>query len=409
MTRVHLIKVALIACFCFEIAVASPGQTLTTLFSFNGTDGSSPTTLIQGIDGNFYGTTAGGGSPGGGTFFRMDSADDVSTLYNFCSQNNCADGAGPNTLMQTQQGNFYGLTVSGGTAEAGTAFEITGDQNLTVLHSFCTEKNCSDGEFPNPGLLYASNGNFYGATMNGGGCCGYGVLFRLSPAGKFATIHSFNQTDGSMPNGGLIENGGFLYGTTINGGAYLAGTVFRTTMTGKGLTLLYSFCRKRGRHNDLCLDGEGPSAGLLKTKDGSLYGTTIGGGTHANAGTIFKITLEGKLTRLYSFCAQSACTDGESPTNLIEGLDGNLYGLATAGGAYGEGAIFSITPEGKFTGLYSFCSQRTKCTDGALPASLMQIAGGMFYGTTSLGGANDNCNANEGCGTIFSFSAVVKP
>ena len=155
-------------------------------------------------------------------------------------------------------------------------------------------------------------------------------------------------------------------------------------------------------------DGQNPLDALIQATDGNLYGTTQVGGVGnscqipAGCGTVFKISLSGDLTTLYSFCAQATCTDGAVPVGgVIQGTDGNLYGTTVAGGT-GYGTLFQLTPAGVLTTLHTFCSQPA-CTDGYAPeASLMQATNGTFYGTTYTGGSND-------AGTIFSLNMGLRP
>jgi uncharacterized repeat protein (TIGR03803 family) len=235
-----------------------------------------------------------------------------------------------------------------------------------------------------------------------------------SPAQNYplATLASFNGTNGQQPFGSLIQGtDGNFYGTTTYGGASGCGdasgcgTVFKMTPTGT-LTTLYSFCPQSD-----CTDGYWPTAGLVQGRNGNFYGTTSSGGVNehppnapAVGGTVFEITPGGVLTTLYSFCSESpgngVCSDGDEPmAAMILGTDGNLYGTTNVGGAFGSGTVFQMTPRGKLTTLYNFCSQSTSevgvCTDGARPTTaLVQGSNGSFYGTTQSGGATGN-------GTVF--------
>src|ERR1022692_4125687 len=163
------------------------------------------------------------------------------------------------------------------------------------------------------------------------------------PAQTFTTLHSFDNTDGASPNAALVQgtNGDF-YGTTSDFVGPGHGTVFKIT-PGGALTTLYSFCSQSA-----CTDGEYPYAGLIEAASGDFYGTTSQGGAGSPAyGTIFRITPSGTLTTLYSFCSQSACADGEQPfAGLVQGTDGDFYGTTAAGGANGYGTIFKITRSG---------------------------------------------------------------
>lgn len=377
--------------------IAARAQTFTSLHSFDGTDGDfTYTALTQATNGNLYGTAYGGGANGQGTVFKMTPAGTLTTLYNFCSQNACADGAEPHVApVLAANGNLYGTTAQyGANGTGGTVYKITPSGTLTTLHSFCAQSGCADGAIPFAGLVLATNGDFYGTT-NGGGTFSYGTIFRITANSTLATLHSFDGADGTYPQGaGLIQaTDGNFYGTTQSGGTNGDGTVFKITPSGT-LTTLYSFCSQAD-----CADGEDPEAGLVQATDGNFYGTTQSGGTtQGSGGTIFRITPSGTLTTLYRFCSQGGCTDGESPESaLIQATDGNFYGTTYNGGANFEGTIFKISLSGALTTLYSFCSQ-AGCTDGQNPnAPLVQDTNGKFYGTTYQGGAN-------GVGTVFSLS-----
>jgi uncharacterized repeat protein (TIGR03803 family) len=290
-------------------------------------------------------------------------------------------------------------------------------QTYTVLHSF----DGTDGATPYGALVQATNGNLYGTTLQGGNNqCAYpcGVVFEITPVGKLTTLHKFDQTDGAVPTGALVQAAnGNLYGTTDSGGFLNCnlgstpgcGTVFEINLTGV-LTTLYSFC-PRGFP---CTDGSKPMAGLVQATNGNLYGTTYMDGLadcpfyDTGCGTVFEITPTGTLTTLYSFCSQSGCTDGELPTAaLVQATNGNLYGTTLGGGANGYGTVFKITPTGTLTMLYSFCSQ-SSCTDGAEPqAGLVQATDGNFYGMTQYGGTEyggNGCLVIGGCGTVFKIT-----
>ena len=183
--------------------------------------------VVQGTDGNFYGTTEELGTGGQGTVFKMAPSGTVTTLHSFCSKSGCSDGSDPwQGLVQGSDGNFYGTTNSGGAKNGGTVFKITPSGNLTTLHDFCSQTDCSDGQNPIAALVRGSDGNFYGATQNGG-VYTYGTLFRITSSGMLTTLHSFDLTDGSAPVAALMQAvNGTLYGTTILGGADGVGSVF---------------------------------------------------------------------------------------------------------------------------------------------------------------------------------------
>ncbi len=387
--------------------VASAQSPLATLHSFSGTDGSQPdAALIRARDGNLYGTTfSGGASLYYGTVFRISPSGALTTLYSFCAQSGCPDGAGPSAgLVQASNGDLYGTTSSGGAnGSYGTVFKITPSGALTTLYSFCSQGYpCTDGWDPMAALAESASGNLYGTTFlggaNSGGANGGGTVFQITPSGALTTLYTFcspalpHCPNGANPNTGLIQgNDGSLYGPTLWGGNRGEGTIFKIT-PGGSLTKLYSFC-PQGSH---CASGRSPSAALVQASDGNLYGTTPFGGANNN-GTIFKITPSGALTTLYRFCSLSGCPDGARPyASLVRASDGSLYGTTYYGGMNGGGTIFKITPGGALTTLYSFCSM-SACADGQYPyAGLIQV-GGNLYGTTSFGGSSNN-------GTVFRLS-----
>jgi uncharacterized repeat protein (TIGR03803 family) len=218
-----------------EIFKITPSGTLTTLHSFDGTDGDLPqAALVQGTDGNFYGTTNEGGPSGAcnggcGTVFKITPGGTLTTLSSFV--NYPTDGVNPiAALIQGTDGNFYGTNSSGGVNFDGAIFKITPSGTLTVLHSF----DGTDGDSPAAALVLATDGNFYG-TAPAGGANGYGTVFRMTPSGTLTTLHSFDNTDGRLPNALIQDTSGTLYGTTESGtsviGKYhrctgICGTVF---------------------------------------------------------------------------------------------------------------------------------------------------------------------------------------
>lgn len=374
--------------FCVALAISSSAQTLSTLVNFDETNGAQPrSTLVIGIDGNFYGTTVGGGSDESGTFFKMTPDGALTVLYNFCSPNTCTDGAYPAPgagLVQAAGGDFYGTTTGGGAVNRGTIFKITTSGALTTLHSF----SGPDGAQPYAGLVQATDGNFYGTTYFGGAKGNEGTVFKITPEGEFTTLYSFDGIIGAAPYAGLIQaRDGALYGTTLFAGTRGGGTIFRIT-TGGTLTVLHNFDNQ---------DGINPWARLVQGSDGDLYGSTGIGGAYCpkGCGTIFKITTSGVLTTLHSFNE----TDGEEPlAELVQGADGDFYGTAYYGGTNdvcleGCGTVFKITTAGALTTLHNFHS-----TEGAWPESgLVQTSNGEFYGPTSRGGSDDE-------GTIFTIT-----
>ena len=413
MAKLGLKFVGIVVAFCAATAIASFAPTLKTIFNFNGTDGDSPEgPLVQGANGNLYGVTTFGGPEDEGTLFELTPSGGLTTLYNFCAESNCIDGAEPNTgMMLATNGNFYGYTTFGGISidgfGQGTMFQVTPGGKLTTLYLFCSLTNCADGSNPQGTPIQDKNGKLYGVT-GAGGAYNSGTVFAITTAGTLTTLYSFcpgggNCTDGALPFGTLVQgaNGNF-YGTTEEGGAngLFDGTIFEITPTGK-LTTLYNFCSKTN-----CADGQSPYTGLVQGAHGNFYGVTYTGGVvncNGNGcGTIYKITAAGQFTTLYSFCQQSGCKDGWGPAALIAATDGNFYGTTYSGGKYDNGTIFEVTPGGQLATLYSFCAE-SGCRDGFVPGTaIWQAPSGSFYGATHAGGA-------FGFGTIFSLSRGLAP
>jgi uncharacterized repeat protein (TIGR03803 family) len=365
--------------------------------------------LVQGSDGNFYGTTFEGGIHAGGTVFQLTSAGKYNVLYSFCSTggSTCSDGATPSgSLIEGSPGEFYGLTEFGGANDsgnggAGTAFKISSTGSFTLLHSFCAKTSCTDGVSPQ-GNLVMTDGNFFGVTSQGGANAD-GTVFEMTPAGAVTVLHSFaGASDGEFPSSGLtVGPGTSLYGTAETGGSQGDGTLFTIT-TGGSFTYLHSFCSQPN-----CADGSIPNA-LLYASDGSIYGTTYSGGAN-NDGIVFKSTTGGSITPLYSFCSTGgmACTDGANPYGaLIQAADGTIYGTTSDESSFTSddgpdlgGTLFTVTSSGSLTTLYTFCSGGvTTCLTGYdLTAGVIQGEDENFYGTAH--------NGEEGDGGVFKLSS----
>jgi len=356
------------------------------LYSFtNGIDGANPSAgLIQGADGNFYGTTHNGvGSSNAGTVFQISPTGALNTLHAFTGG---ADGGNPaGGLVQGSNGELYGTTsVGGGTNQAGTVFRMTTNGVLTTLYAF---NRAGDGALPLAGLVSGSDGSLYGTTAAGGGTNNAGTIFRISTSGTLTTLYTFNGTnDGSIPNAALIQDAqGILYGTTLSGGLYSSGTFFTVTTNG-GLTTLYSFTGGD--------DGGHPSGEVAQDAEGNFYGTTESGAY--GYGTVFRITPGGVFATLYSFTGGD---DGSTPFGgLRMGNDGKFYGTTRAGGAYSSGTAFRVTTNGL---LATICVFTGKADGGAPTAALLQASDGNFYGTTSSKG--------KGWGTIFVLQPLPPP
>lgn len=367
-------------------------QTYSVLYSFaGGIDGRNPVAgLVRDATGNLYGTTNVGGAHGYGTIFKIDSTGKETVLYSFTDMK--GDGAYPCAgLLLDAKGKLYGTTLNGGAYGYGTVFVIDAAGVLSVLYSF--NGAAGDGGFPYAGVVRDAKGNLYGTTLQGG-AYDYGTVFKLDPTGQETVLYSFTGTggDGANPYAGLARDAkGNLYGTTYYGGLESCnnigcGVVFKLDKTGKE-SLLHTFTGTGG-------DGANPSGGLVRDTKGNLYGTTR---FSAGGGIVFKVDATGKETLLYSF---SGLTDGSEPfnENLVRDGRGNLYGTTLLGGdltcslGYGCGTVFQVDTTGKETVLYNFTDAGG---DGENPmAGLVRDKKGNLYGTTAYGGA-------YGYGTVF--------
>ena len=288
---------------CGTIFSLTAVGTLTTLYSFSGTDGVGPGVLIQARDGNLYGTTLDGGAYNGGTVFKLSAAGTLTTLHSFCSQTNCGDGQLPATLIQGTDGNLYGTTLAGGANGYGTIFKLTVPGTLTTAYSFCAQKFCSDGNEPT-GLMQASDGNLYGTTNQGGRSInGGGTIFEII-AGKLTTIHTFVATGGSYasgetPQGGVMQApDGTFYGTAAYGGA--------CSMWSNGCGTIFTFGPATGTLSKSSLnfakqaldESSGPMSLTLTNSGGTLL-------------TVSKVAVTGDFSISASTCAGAELTSGQ--------------------------------------------------------------------------------------------------
>ncbi|HEY5046569.1 MAG TPA: choice-of-anchor tandem repeat GloVer-containing protein [Rhizomicrobium sp.] len=364
---------------CGTVYKLVPNGGATVLYTFCSArkcrDGAQPGILIADSAGNLYGTAAGGGNElgenncpdlvGCGVIFKLSPDGAETVLYTFCSQPNCPDGAEPGALISDGTGDFYGLTSLGGanmncSVGCGTIFKLAANGTETVLYSFCSQSNCTDGNYP-VAMLLDPSGNFYGETAFGGDHgCNCGVVFKFLTDGTETVLHTFTGgSDGGLPSGGLLEDSaGYLYGAAQEGG---------------DKTNCYSGC-----------------------------------------GVIFKLSPDGTETVIYTFTGGS---NGAYPTGgLIADSAGNLYGTASGGGKLdcrkvvprksGCGVIFEISPSGAETVLYKF---KGVTKDGSYPAGgLFADSVGNLYGTTFTGGSNTGCFYHgRGCGTIYELKGQM--
>ncbi len=386
----------------------SPSGALTTLVNF--ADYSDVcTNLVIGRDGNLYGTIQGSSnnSSTNGKIFRMTPAGVLTILVNFTGTSGAFHGRQPQSgLIEGSNGDFYGTTERGGASDMGTVFKIrtngtAAGTTFTTLVEF-NGTNGSNKEEPSASpkgqgnLMQAADGNFYGVTQLGG-TFGKGTLFRMTPSGVLTTLVNFSGSGGmgAFPKGGLFQRAdGSFYGTTFSGGASDNGTVYKITTDGTPggtvFTTLVPFSGNGGANH-----GSSPMGRLVQGSDGNLYGTTYGislGLAFVNNGTVFKMTPAGSLTTIATFDA----SHGRSPTaGLVVGGDGNFYGTAQRGGTLGFGTVFRVSPAGQLSTLVDFTGRGDSGNEPE--GGLFQDTDGSFYGTTLLGGPADS-------GTVFKMS-----
>lgn len=360
----------------------TPAGTLTALVNFDGTNGNTPLArLFQDSNGDLYGTTSAGGASGSGTIFKITPTGDLKTLYSFPLTNGSDPLAG---LVQGADGDFYGTTYYGGTYNNGSIFKAKPTGGLITVASF--PGVFQEGYNPVTALTLGQDGNFYGATSSG-----IDTFFKMTPAGVLSFPKETGNFFGSGFSSLLPGPDGNFYGSSVYGGTFNAGYFFKLTPTGNMTNILSC-------NGGSCLN---PETGLILGTDGNFYGTNPGGGGN---GSVFKITPTRVLTTLFTFNG----VNGHNPrAPLLEGQDGNFYGTTYNGGPnyntdpLGLGTVFKITPSGALTTLASF-----EGTNGAQPHSaLVQDANGNFYGTTESGGYSYNAiYNNSGSGTIFQIT-----
>lgn len=415
---------ALATGFLFAAPSIAQAQTYSVIYTFcsaaNCVDGIEPSVnLIVDKQGNLYGEAQEGGSFSGycanelgcGTVFELTPTGAESVFDTFGS---FAGGYTPvGGLARDANGNLYGNTTFGGSSNkvcnldggCGVVFEVTPEGTSSVLYTFTGGR---DGFWPNGNPILDTQGNLYGTTFYGGHARLAGTVFKITPTGQKITLYEFGayKGDARSPQAGLIMDAqGNLYGTTRSGGLRGSeikgltcpggcGTVFQINPAGVE-TILYTFMGWKAQ------DGAAPGAGLVMDGQGNLYGTTVYGGVYGD-GSVFKLTLSGKETVLYSFTGGA---DGSFPLgSLALDAQGNIYGTTWRGGAHDFGVVFELPTSGTETILYSF----TGGTDGSEPAgSLVFDKQGNLYGSTPWGGNTGGpCSegGRSGCGVIFKLT-----
>jgi uncharacterized repeat protein (TIGR03803 family) len=297
-------------------------------------------------------------------------------------------GAQPAAAVVNVGGTFYGTTPNGGGNGDGTIYSVTASGAETVLHSF----NGTDGKDPLSALVNIG-GTLYG-TAHGGGANDDGVVFSINTDGSdYDVLYSFSGSDGKHPSAGLLNHGGTLYGTTTDGGAYGYGTVFSiTTPPSVTETVLHNF-------GGAGSGGKNPVAEVIAIGD-TLYGDTEYGGG-GGTGVVFSCTTSGSYTELHSFGSASTL-DGQLPAGRLLNVNGVLFGTTYAGGAHGDGTVFSINPSavGSEKVWYSFAlGTGSHPLDGGFPLAGLTNVDGTLYGTTLDGGYYD-------VGTFFAMTST---
>ena len=349
------------------------GGTFTTVHTFRGNsqpfhngdpaDGYAPGELIRGPDGNLYGTSSAGGAFRMGTAFRITPDGAVTLLHSFSQDAAGFDPCSP--LLLASDGSLYGRSCRGGGSDRGTLFKLTLSGVVTVVHDFAVTEGRGNGY----SLTQGSDGFLYGGTET--------VIFRTTTDGAFSALNTLAAN--SLPRGALVQGtDGRFYGTTLYGGDFRRGQVLSLDAAGTVRTL-HAF--RPGP------DGSSPSGTLVEGPDGALYGTTELGGAY-DRGVAFRLAPDGTYSILHTFVGGSA--DGEGPFGLILGSDGSLYGSTARGGISDDGTIFRMTPGGEVTILHHFAGAPS---DGAYGAFLATAADGSFYGVTQGGGAFDGGTA----------------
>lgn len=295
------------------------------------------------------------------------------------------------TVAQGSDGLYYG-TADSDFSNGGAVYAVSSTGTFTYPYSFTGE---TDGGIPEAPPVEGPDGSYYGVA-GAGGANGQGVIYKIA-GGTYSVVYNFTGgADGAQPESSLIfDNAGNLYGVAPAYGSYNQGAIFKFNINTKTLTPLYQFCPADG-----CLDGSQPRDGLVMGTDGFLYGTVGYGGAYGG-GTFFKISTSGTFTLLYSFCTThfTNCPEGYFPKGaLVEGPDGNFYGVNQTGGTNTFGTVYKITPGGAITPLYAF----TGGTDGTGPQGLTMASDGNLYVATQVAGNTTACNNSDvsGCGSV---------
>jgi len=340
-----------------SVFVIGPGGGLTTLYSFDITDGLGPQGgLAMGLDGNFYGTTYQGGGHSAGTVFQITPGGALTTLYSFA---NNGDGAYPRTPpVPAPDGNLYGATAY---HAASTIYRITPTGALTTLVTLPAESDAP--------LTLGADGKLYGITLYGG-TYNQGMAFSITTAGVFKTIYSFDTPTGGSPQGALLQaSDGNFYGTTSLGGTNGGGVVFRLTPAG-AYKVVHNFTSLPSTK------GAAPAAGLVQGSDGYLYGVTPIGGVNGY-GTIFRLKTNGSaFSVIYNFDKTNGAGPYSTPMLHTNGI---IYGLAQSGGPADDGVLYSLNASlAPFASVFVVRSGKVGTSVGILGQGFSSATGVLF-------------------------------
>jgi uncharacterized repeat protein (TIGR03803 family) len=367
-----------------SVSASAPSPTYVQIHNFqDGTvtgEGQYPTALVAGPQGTLVGATA-----GTGTIFNLSPTGRGALVDTVTRQ----IGAPPGYIMLGLDGNYYGTTQTGGTANLGTFFQVTPAGYATVLHNFGDGSIFHDGENPIGAICEINDGIFLGITQRGGS--GFGTVYTFSTRQNYEQVYSDFSSSLGTPISGLVQTSPTdFYGVTLNGGSAGEGSVYHIAgALSVPPTVLYSFGTATN-------DGQMPRSELI-FHDGALYGTTTIGGT-LGRGTLFKLTTAGVESVLHNFGDGSVAGDGINPIGSIVAVDRTttgvtIFGTTQSGGANGDGAIFELDEDNTLTLLHSFNDPNTP-DDGMTPLSGLCLGvDGNLYGTTVAGGL--------GSGTFF--------
>jgi uncharacterized repeat protein (TIGR03803 family) len=347
-----------------------------TVLDFEGLAGPEVNSgILIASDGNGYVATSRGGPRNLGTLCRATPGKNLKVLHSFGGAPH--DGAYPAARMIEVDGALYGVTTEGGSARGGVVFRLAPDSGYTVLHHFGVA--AGDGRVGWGGLLFASDGHFYGVARDGGDAGG-GVVFRMDLAGTFTPLWQLGGPgDPATPMAAFIERAdGRLYSTSSRGGAHGKGTIFSVAKDGSDRRVLFSFSGK---------DGFSPQVPLTEADDGGLYGVTTFGGSD-NRGTAYRLSADGTFTVLHSFTGGK---DGREPnTELLMTGPGVFIGTTTFGGSggFGSGTVYQIHEDGTYQRLHVFGGTVHGVADGAWPSGPLLLGpGGQVIGSCRVGGA----------------------